>query len=1575
MAKVHSSLSGAELHNPKGIDALNTSTALVMSQSAQTIHASSSILPNAQNTYDLGSATRAWKTAYISTGSLKFVNPGNNSVVASISASADGNFDFGNAQISGSANSTGSFGRLEVAGNTNLTGDITVGGNLTLGDAASDSVSISADLTSHLIPNADATYDLGSSSQGWNDLHLGSGGVINLDGGDVTLTHSANTITVAGGTLAAAAITGTTIDASTDFTIGSTVITDDSIVMTPSTSDTVTIAGATNGILNITTVDAAGTAGDINVTADGQIEFRANDAAGHIFDINGTNQVSIIDGSILPISNNDIDLGSDAKEFKDIWIDGTAYLDTVDIDAGAIDGTTIGANSAAAGTFGAIVGTTLSATGDVDLGNATSDTITATGRFDSDIVPSTDSARDLGTSALQFAEAHIDTGHIDDITATGTSTLTTVDINGGAIDGTTIGASSAAAGTFTNLTVTTDVNIDDSGGDGAMDGVIIGASSAAAGTFTTLNTTGLTTIGDASGDSLVINAATINPANIAAGTDNSVVVYNGSTLVTDEIDSRVWGSTLVDTDGSGTNNELVTWSDSDTIIGEGNLTFNGSVLAVTGDQTISDTLSVTNSITGSIVSASTGQFTSITGVTTLTAGGNLDIGAHDLRAATITADGLSSGRVVFAGTAGVLSDDSDLTFSGDTLTATKIGAFTLSGKLTAGSTEIEGSAFDIDGGDIASGVTINKSPVVNFNSGDVQGSITLSNLASGTGALTIQADSVEHSMINDNLISGFSNLGSAGVAQGDEFLFSDNGTLKALTFSNLEDTIFGNVSGDATIAAGGALTIGAGAVENSMLANSTISGVALGSNLNSLSITANGGIGMTSYNGSAAVSNLALDIDGMTDIGAAIVDADLLIIDDGANGTNRKATMSRLKSYMGDISGGSTLGNVQVGVTAGGEIDTSSGNLTIDSAGGTITLDDHVTISGNLTVNGGSTVVSSSLLDIGDRIITLNANSAAGDGGLYVNDADSAETGSLLWDVSEDRWVGGLKGAEANVVLINTTDTLTNKTLTSPDINTPDIDGGTVDGATIATSDITVGSGKTLDVSGGTLTLAADQISGNAINGGTIGSTTITSLTTSGITIGGHTVDDIDITSEASDADDHLMTAAAIKARIDDLKGVTSNVAGTGISVSGATGAVTISTNDGQIVHDSLSGFVANEHIDHSGVDLTAGSGMTGGGTIAASRTFNVIGGDGITANANDVAVTAAQTTITSVVNSSLEIGRDADNRIKFGTDNQIIFEVDGGDNVVMKTSGEIEATSLDISGDVDVDGTLETDALTIGGVTSVPFESADHSKLDGIEASADVTDTANVTAAGALMDSECTDLAAVKATEDAFTAALKSKLDGIEASATADQTITSGTGMTGGGSGDITLNVVGGDGITANANDMAITPAQTTITGIHNTSLQIGRDSHNEFDFSTDNVIKVSVDAVDDEFRFAAGGTFHADADVVAYSSTTASDISLKKNITDTKYGLDDIMKLRGVDYDWKREDMGHDVGVLAQEVEAVIPEIVKEYDGMKGREKFKAVDYNKLVPVLIESIKELKFKLDEQEAIINDIKSIELN
>lgn len=55
--------------------------------------------------------------------------------------------------------------------------------------------------------------------------------------------------------------------------------------------------------------------------------------------------------------------------------------------------------------------------------------------------------------------------------------------------------------------------------------------------------------------------------------------------------------------------------------------------------------------------------------------------------------------------------------------------------------------------------------------------------------------------------------------------------------------------------------------------------------------------------------------------------------------------------------------------------------------------------------------------------------------------------------------------------------------------------------------------------------------------------------------------------------------------------------------------------------HDTFTDFVSGEHILHSGVDMIAGTGLTGGGTIDASRTLNVIGGDGITANANDIIV------------------------------------------------------------------------------------------------------------------------------------------------------------------------------------------------------------------------------------------------------------------------------------------------------------------------------------------------------------------
>ena len=88
------------------------------------------------------------------------------------------------------------------------------------------------------------------------------------------------------------------------------------------------------------------------------------------------------------------------------------------------------------------------------------------------------------------------------------------------------------------------------------------------------------------------------------------------------------------------------------------------------------------------------------------------------------------------------------------------------------------------------------------------------------------------------------------------------------------------VSGDVTIASSGAVTIAASAVENSMLAGSIAD-----SKLNTISTA-----------GKVALS--ALEIDGGTDINADLTDSDLIIVDDGAGGTNRKAALSRLTTYM-----------------------------------------------------------------------------------------------------------------------------------------------------------------------------------------------------------------------------------------------------------------------------------------------------------------------------------------------------------------------------------------------------------------------------------------------------------------------------------------------------------------------------------------------------------------------------------------------------------------------------------------------------------------------------------------------------
>lgn len=111
------------------------------------------------------------------------------------------------------------------------------------------------------------------------------------------------------------------------------------------------------------------------------------------------------------------------------------------------------------------------------------------------------------------------------------------------------------------------------------------------------------------------------------------------------------------------------------------------------------------------------------------------------------------------------------------------------------------------------------------------------------------------------------------------------------------------------------------------------------------------------------------------------------------------------------------------------------------------------------------------------------------------------------------------------------------------------------------------------------------------------------------------------------------------------------------------------------------------------------------------------------------------------------------------------------------------------------------------------------------------------------------------------------------------------------------------------------------------------------------------------------AGGNFRCIGDAIIYSS---SDARLKKNVKPIENALDKVMQINGVEFDWDEvaqdTHKGHDVGVIAQEVETVLPEIVHTRDN-----GYKAVKYEKLVALLIESVKELQAEVESLKAQIN--------
>ena len=136
-----------------------------------------------------------------------------------------------------------------------------------------------------------------------------------------------------------------------------------------------------------------------------------------------------------------------------------------------------------------------------------------------------------------------------------------------------------------------------------------------------------------------------------------------------------------------------------------------------------------------------------------------------------------------------------------------------------------------------------------------------------------------------------------------------------------------------------------------------------------------------------------------------------------------------------------------------------------------------------------------------------------------------------------------------------------------------------------------------------------------------------------------------------------------------------------------------------------------------------------------------------------------------------------------------------------------------------------------------------------------------------------------------------------------------------------------------------------------------IGLDSTDYMEFTDNTQIDLYING-SNEFRFEADGDFHADGDVIAYSTTTPSDERLKENVRVIENPLEKLDQLRGVTFDWIDREDKRSGGIIAQELEKVMPELVREVDSLKNEDSFKAVDYNGLIGLLIEAVKELSDK-----------------
>src|SRR5210317_447906 len=207
-----------------------------------------------------------------------------------------------------------------------------------------------------------------------------------------------------------------------------------------------------------------------------------------------------------------------------------------------------------------------------------------------------------------------------------------------------------------------------------------------------------------------------------------------------------------------------------------------------------------------VVSGSSPEFANITGSGNMQLDGDLIVAGGDITLGSTSI--FSGGDTTSLNNIDALDATTEATIESalDTLSnVTTVGTLA-AGAISSGFGNIDNGTSTLNTGNATVDNLTNASAVADSH---IKGSMTGSFIGTFSGAGS--------SLTGVTAAVDIDSLSAAAIAQTDNLIFSDAGTESKITFSNFEDAIFGNVSGDATIAAGGALTIAADSVEGTML--------------------------------------------------------------------------------------------------------------------------------------------------------------------------------------------------------------------------------------------------------------------------------------------------------------------------------------------------------------------------------------------------------------------------------------------------------------------------------------------------------------------------------------------------------------------------------------------------------------------------------------------------------------------------------------------------------------------------------------------------------------------------------------